>query len=173
MTEKFETILAAEGFEITRGFNSGALFADIYAFRKGRNFVFPQRDFFFFHDADARKIDALSAAKLHDAARNFADAMFSMPRALRFTVPNIASVFYSENGIPQGIKELAEKNTRSIIGGEIHQIFALDIKERKFYSQGTHTVRTYGGPMPMKMKFNKIDPQNRAYYIIEKLLKIL
>lgn len=171
MSEKIESILKQEGFEVKRDYSFRTVYADIFAHRKGKNFVFPQRDYFFFHDIDKRKIDLASVSKLHQEARDYVNSLYRMPKALRFTVPNISSVFYSSEFIPGDIIELAYKNTRSAIGGEIQQIFAIDFKSGRFYSQGTNTVRANAEGVSVKMKFNKIDPQNRAYYIVEKIIK--
>lgn len=173
MLEKIETLLRNEHFETKKDFSFGTLFSELYAHRKGKNFVFPQRDYFFFHDIDKRKLDFNLVTKLHKEARDYVNGIYKMPKALRFTVPNIASIFYSNELISGEIMNLAEQNTRSGVGGEIHQIFAIDFKLRKFYSQGTNTVRAMYEGASVKMKFNKIDPQNRAYYIVERIIENL
>ncbi len=171
MKEKIRTLLLKENFEIKENFPFTAFYSDIFAFRRGRNFVFPQRDYFFFHDIDGRNIDAGLARTLHEEARKYVNSGYKMPKALRFTVPNIASVFYSNGKISGEMIELASKSTRSAIGGEIQQIFFVDSDRKIFYSQGTNTVRAMVEGVSVRMKFNKIDPQNRAYYIIENLLR--
>jgi len=171
MKEKIRALLSKENFEIKENFSFTAYYSDVFAFRKGRNFVFPQRDYFFFHDIDGRKIDAGLAGTLHEEARKHVNSGYKMPKAFRFTVPNIASVFYSEGNISNEMIELASKNTRSVIGGEIQQIFFIDTGRKIFYSQGTNTVRAMVEGVSVRMKFSKIDPQNRAYYIIENLLR--
>lgn len=171
MLEKIELALREEKFETKKDFTFGTVYADLFAFRKGKNFVFPQRDYFFIHNIDSRKIDAVLVSKLHEEARDYVNSLYKMPKALRFTVPNIVSVFYSEEAIHGETIKVAEQNTRSIIGGEIQQVFAVDFKLKKIYSQGTNTVRVRVDGASVRMKFNKIDPQNRAYYIINKLLK--
>jgi len=171
MIDNIEKLLRGEQFETKKDYGFGTVYADLYAYRKGRNFVFPQRDYFFIHDIDKRKIDIVLVNKLHQEARDFVNGLYRMPKALRFTVPNIASVFYSAEFITGDIIELAQKNTRSAIGGEIQQIFAIDFKSGRFYSQGTNTVRAMTEGVSVKMKFNKIDPQNRAFYIVEKIMK--
>jgi hypothetical protein len=143
--------------------------ADVYAFRKGRNFVFPQRDYFFFHNIDERNITPDLAEKLHNSARAFVNSEYKVPKALRLTVPNITSVFYSAKGVEGGMIQLASKWTRSVIGGEIHQIMVIDFASKTFYSQGTHAVRASVEGFAVKIKFSKIDPQNRAHYLIEQL----
>lgn len=169
MIEKIESLLKSEKFEIKKDFNFGTVYSDLFAQRNGKNFVFPQRDYFFFHDIDKRKLDINMIMRLHKSARDYVNGLYKIPKALRFTVPNIASIFYSKEFISGEIMNLAEQNTRSGVGGEIHQIFAIDFKAGRFYSQGTNTVRAMAEGASVKMKFDKIDPQNRAYYIIEKL----
>jgi hypothetical protein len=170
MLEKIESVLRQEKFEIKKDFTFGTVYADMFAFRIGRNFIFPQRDYFFVHNIDSRRIDAALVSKLHKEARDYVSSLFKMPKALRFTVPNIASIFYSEESIHGEIMKIAEQNTRSIVGGEIHQVFAIDYKSGRFYSQGTNTVRASVEGASVKMKLNKIDPQNRAYNIVKKLM---
>lgn len=172
MTDKIEFALRSEQFEIKRDFSFGTMYADLFGHRKGKNFVFPQRDYFFFHDIDKRKLDLNLVTKLHKEAREYVNGLYKMPKALRFTVPNIASIFFSQEFVPGEIINLASQNTRSAIGGEIQQIFAIDFKAKRIYSQGTNTVRARVEGVSVKMKFNKIDPQNRVYYIIEKLISV-
>lgn len=169
MIDKLESTLRAENFELMRDFIFGAYCADLYAFRKGRNFIFPQRDFFFFHDIDRRNIDAAAAAMIHEEAREYVNGKFRLPKALRFTVPNIASVFYSAENIKPDMIELAEKKTRSVTGGEIHQIFIIDTNSGYFYSQGLHTARGRSGGVTVNMQLKAIDPQNRAYYLMKRI----
>ena len=171
MLENIESVLKQEKFETKNDFAFGTVYADLFAFRKGKNFVFPQRDYFFFHDIDKRRLDVNLITKLHKEARDYVNGLYKIPKVLRFTVPNIASVFYSNEFITGEIINLAEQNTRSGIGGEIQQIFAIDFKAGRFYSQGINTVRAMAEGASVKMKFNKIDPQNRAYYLIERILK--
>ncbi|MBI5401809.1 MAG: hypothetical protein HY959_00260 [Ignavibacteriae bacterium] len=171
MTNKIEFILKQEDFETKRDYSFRAVYVDLFAHRKGKNFVFPRRDYFFFHDIDKRKIDLNLVIRLHREARDFVNSLYKMPKALRFTVPNIASVFYSQEFVTGDIIEFAQRNTRSVIGGEIQQIFAIDFKSGRFYSQGTNTVRVMAEGASVKMKFNKIDPQNRAFYIVEKIVR--
>lgn len=171
MSEKIELILKQEDFETKKDFSFRTVYADFYAHRKGKNFIFPQRDYFFFHDIDRRRVDLNLVIRLHQEAREFVNSLYKLPKALRFTVPNIASVFYSYEFIPGEIIEHAQKNTRSAIGGEIQQVFAVDFKSGRFYSQGTNTVRVMAEGASVRMKFNKIDPQNRAFYIVEKIIK--
>lgn len=175
MLEKIKTLLSAidSGFILTDNKQFGSFYADLYAFRKGRNFVFPQRDYFFFHDADKRNLNAELAERIHNAAREFVNSSYKMPKAMRFTVPNITSVFISEKGLEQSLIELASKWTRTIVGGEIHQVIAIDLKSRTYYSQGAHTVRAMVEGVSVKMKFAKIDPQNRSQNLIKSLMESL
>jgi len=170
MTEKIDLLLRQEGFESKRDYNFGTVFADLYANRKGRTFIFPRRDYIFFHDIDKRQINLELASKLHQEARDYVNSFYKMPKAMRFTVPNISTVFYSSEFITGEIMEFAQKNTRSAIGGEIQQVFAIDFKAKRFYSQGTNTVTGRSGGVNVKIKFNAIDPQNRSYDIIKKII---
>lgn len=173
MIEKIKSFIASidSGFQTTDNKQFVGFYADLYAFRKGRNFVFPQRDYFFFHDIDKRNINTDIAEKLHGAAREYVNGEYKMPKAMRLTVPNITSVFVSETTVDSRLIELASKWTRSAIGGEIHQIIAVDLKSRTYYSQGEHTVRASVEGVAVKMKFSKIDPQNRAQNLLKSFLE--
>jgi hypothetical protein len=160
---------ADAGFQIKQDFVFGHDSADIYAFRKGRNFVFPQRDYLFFHDIEKRNLDVHSAEKLHEAARAFVNSEYKLPKAMRLTVPNITSVFFANKVTDNDLVRLASNWTRSVIGGEIHQIIVIDVSTKTFYSQGVHTVRAVVEGVAVKMTFDKIDPQNRAQNLIERL----
>jgi len=160
------------GFQTTENKEFKGFYADLYAFRKGRNFVFAQRDYFFFHDVDKRKINTDMAEKLHSAAREFVNSEYKVPKAMRLTVPNITSVFVLDSFVDSRLIELASKWTRSAIGGEIHQIIAVDFRSRTYYSQGTHTVQANVEGFTVSVKFKKIDPQNRAQYLIKSILEM-
>ncbi len=173
MIEKIKSFIATldSDFQMTDNLQFGGFYADLYAFRKGRNFVFAQRDYFFFHDIEKRGINADIAERLHSAAREYVNSDYKIPKAMRLTVPNITSVFFSATGVDSGLIQLASKWTRSAIGGEIHQVIAVDFKSRTFYSQGTHTVRASVQGVEVSMEFKKIDPQNRAQYLVKSLLE--
>ncbi len=175
MTDKLINLLSVldAGFQTKQNYSFGYEFADLYAFRKGRNFVFPQRDYFFFHDIEKRKITAELAEKLHNGARAFVNSDYKLPKAMRLTVPNITSVFYSDKSVDNELVQLGSKWTRSMIGGEIHQIIFVDLRSKTIYSQGTHTVKAAVQGVIVNIKFNKIDPQNRSIYLIEKLIQSL
>ncbi len=173
MIIRIKDFLTNSGFQTTENFPFTGLYSDLYAFRKGRNFVFPQRDYLFFHDIEKRNIDARSAKSLHEAARTFVNSEYKLPKAMRLTVPNITSVFYADKVTDNELIKLANEWTRSVIGGEIHQVIVIDTASKTFYSQGTHTVRAVVEGIAVKMTFDKIDPQNRAQHLIEKLLMTL
>ena len=164
---------ADAGFQVKQDFVFGQSSADIYAFRKGRNFVFPQRDYLFFHDAEKRKLDVYAAEKLHADARAFVNGEYKLPKAMRLTVPNITSVFFADKVKDGNLIQLASNWTRSAIGGEIHQVIVIDVSSKTFYSQGTHTVRAVVEGVAVQMTFDKIDPQNRAQNLIERLTMVL
>jgi len=175
MTDRLIKVLSSidPSFVIKRDFPFCHETANVYAFRKGRNFFIPQRDYLFFHDIKNRNINTEYAEKLHDAARDFVNKEYRVPKALRLTVPNITSVFYSETGVNDSFINLASKWTRSVIGGEIHQIIVVYFGSKTFYSQGVNKVRTSLEGVSVNVKFNKIDPQNRAHYLIERIVDSL
>lgn len=173
MIDKIKSFLNTNEFTVTENFSAGVLSADIYAFRKGRNFVFPQRDYLFFHDIEKRNLDVRSAEKLHEAARAFVNSEYKLPKAMRLTVPNITSVFFADKVKDGNLIQLASNWTRSAIGGEIHQVIVLDVSSKTFYSQGAHTVRAVVQGVEVKLTFDKIDPQNRAQNLIERLTMVL
>jgi len=172
MIEKINNILSGikdSTFSFERNKSFEGVKADFFAFRKGKNFIFPQRDYFFFYQTDSFGTSVSKVELLHNSARKYVNSLYKMQKALRFTVPNIASIFMSSSGFSEELIDLSEKSTRSVIGGEIHQIFLIDFNSMKFYSQGLNTVKVRG-EVYGSFTFSKIDPQNRAYYLVQYIL---
>ncbi len=166
---------AYKNIETTLNKSFNGTTADLYIFRKGKNFVFPQRDYFFIYDTGNETISKKSVEEKHEAARNFINSMYKMPKALRFSVPNICSIFIGFNGFSEEVINLAEYNTRSVIGGEIHTIYLIDIKNKVFFGQGINRVPFVvdGVTTGLKLEFKKIDPQNRAFYFVQEIAKVI
>lgn len=161
--------------EIEENKNFNGIKTDLFIFRKGKNFVFPQRDYFFIYNIGSEEISKNAVSEKHEAARNFVNAIYKMPKALRFSVPNICSVFIGSNGFSEDVINLAEYNTRSVIGGEIHTIYLIDLMNKVFYGQGINRVPFVvdGVRTGLKLEFKKIDPQNRAFYFVQELAKVI
>ena len=164
-----------KNIEIEENKNFNGTIADLYIFRKGKNFLFPQRDYFFIYDIGGEEITKNAMSEKHEAARNFVNAMYKMPKALRFSVPNICSVFIGSKGFSEDVINLAEYNTRTVIGGEIHTIYLIDLMNKVFYGQGINRVPFVvdGIRTGLKLEFKKIDPQNRAFYFVQELAKVI
>lgn len=178
-TDQINQVLSSEGFSIEahKNFKKDNLQVDLYGYREGKNaLVFSYKDFFFIHDFDEgeNSMDRLEIA--HEKARSVGNSHYKMPKALRFSAPNIATIAVSENGFSNEMIEKVQKNTRSIVGGEIHGMYLIDIKNKQMFSQGVNLMLVPGEAklvLGHKKEFKKIDPQNRAYYIIKKLAEKL
>jgi hypothetical protein len=169
----FEHILAEKGLETatSKSFSKNDLAVDLYAKREGKSLLFlTYRDYFFVHDYDAIGGGPEKMLSLHEKAREVVNAEYKMPKALRMTVPNIATILVSENGFSEDMIEAVKKNTRSFVGGEYHAMYLIDLKNKQFYSQGIHLMYIPGEAKLVfghRKEFKKIDPQNRMHHLIK------
>lgn len=176
---KIKEVLQGEGFAIeeNKSFEKQDLTVDIYGYREGRNaLVFAFKDFFFINDFDKGESSMDRFENLHEKARKYANSKYKMPKALRFSAPNIATIAISENGFSSEMIEKVQKNTRSFVGGEIHGMFLIDLKTKQMFSQGINLILVPGEAklvLGHRKEFKKIDPQNRAFYIVKKLAENL
>lgn len=129
--------------------------AELYAFRKAG---MAGRDYVFIHFCEQKMKSSEYLQLLHEEARNYVNGLYKLPKVMRFKVPCIISVFVSAYVFPDDAVKWATTNTRSILGGEFHAAYLIDISNRMVYGQGKNQVFVKGG----RFEFSKIDPQNRA-----------
>lgn len=172
------TYLQSKGIYVNddESFPGFDLCADLYVKREGKSMmVLKYRDYFFVHDvASVGSVEKLT--ELHEKARKVVNKEYKVPKALRMTVPNIATIVVSETGFSPEMIDTVQKNTRSIVGGEYHAMYLIDLKEKQMYSQGIHLQYVPGEARLIwgsRKEFKKIDPQNRMHYLIKEIAELL
>ncbi len=168
LINKISTILEPKGFncEFEKNFPDYDFSSQLFAFKKGKSMkIFPYGDYIFCNFQDFSALKAEEMNSLHQKARKYVNSLYKMPKAFRFAVPNVASVFISSNGFDEDAKQLAMKPTRTMVGGEFNAIYIFDLKNLDFISQGIS--RTYIPNTPhVTIEFKTVDPQNRMFYLI-------
>lgn len=174
-----QQILRENGFVVTPNsmLPEVDLRADIFALKKGRTaLVLPFADYLFIHDFDQRTNTLDVLHDLHEKARRYVNAQYKMPKALRLSVPNIATIAISSGGFDELMKAKVQEKTRSIIGGEFHAMFLIDLQIKAMYSQGVSLTYVPGEARLIwgsRKQFKKIDPQNRAYYTVQAMAEAI
>lgn len=138
--------------------------AGLYGYRR---FNMMGRDYYFIHEGNNSNFSAEKCLAMHEAARQHVNGQYKMPKAMRFVVPNIVSVFLSPDGFSEETVDLALKQKRPWQGGEVHDMFFIDTTRKECYGPGYHKVRVDGVDFTLK----KTDPTNRSIELIRELLK--
>jgi len=135
------------------------------------------QEFLFIYDADTLPNDIKTLKNIHEEGRKYANSFFKIPKAFRLKIPNILSIFIKNGGLTEEMKHWAEAPTRTMIGGEFHSVFFIDVDNPSVYGQGISKIlvnpRIPGLPLGFNLEFKKIDPQNRSYYLVATLCKVL
>ncbi|MCP4134281.1 MAG: hypothetical protein GY754_25125 [bacterium] len=146
--------------------------ADIFAKKTGRSlgFLFPYEDYYFFHDLSGRDINTKeSLISLHEAAREYADSFYRLPKALRYKVPNILTVAVSDRSFSIDMVQYAKESTHSVIGGEKHSLYLVDLINKHIVSQGLEV--TYSGGT--QITFNQVNPTNRSFHLVHEMTETI
>ena len=160
-----------QGFEVERNKSFQQLTVPLYARRKAG---LGGLDFLFIHNADNLSSDVAMLKTLHEEARKVANGFFKMPKAFRFKIPNIVSLFVKTGGLTKEMIAWAQEPTRSMVGGEFHSVFMLDVQSPGFYVQGiSHTPIMGSGVVIPHEEFKTIDPQNRGHYLVAGIFRVL
>ncbi|HBG70356.1 MAG: hypothetical protein A2W93_15790 [Bacteroidetes bacterium GWF2_43_63] len=138
--------------------------AGLYGYRR---FNMMGRDYYFIHEGNYVNFSAEKCLAMHEAARKHVNDQYKMPKAMRFVVPNIVSIFLSQDGFSEETVELALRQQRPWQGGEVHDMFFIDTTRKECYGPGYHKVRVEGVDFTLK----KTDPTNRSIELIRELLK--
>ncbi|MPM09607.1 hypothetical protein SDC9_55928 [bioreactor metagenome] len=150
-------------FSIEKNLSFGVFRADLYAYRR---FNMMGRDYVFIHFGNYVNLNPEKCLAMHEAARTHVNAQYKMPRAMRFVVPNVVSVFISQDSFSEETVELALKQKRPWQGGEVHDMFFIDSTRKEAYGPGYHKVHVDGVDFTLK----KTDPTNRSIELIKELL---
>ncbi|HPS84305.1 MAG TPA: hypothetical protein PLA88_08320 [Bacteroidales bacterium] len=153
-----------KAFALQKNYSFGTFRADLYGYRR---FNMLGRDYYFFHEGNFVSFTPEKCAAMHEAAREHVNAQYKMPKAMRFVVPNIVSIFLSPDGFSEQSVELALQQKRPWQGGEVHDMFFVDTTRKECYGPGYHKVRVEGIDFTLK----KTDPTNRSIELIKELLK--
>ncbi len=152
-------------FSLTENATFGAFKADLYAERR---FNMLGRDHFFVHLGTEISFHESYCRAAHEAARKHVSASYKLPRALRFVVPHVVSVFASSDGFCQQSLSLTSLSGRNALGGEVFSVFFIDMNTRKWYGPDYHTVEADG----IRMQLKKTDPTNRGIELIRQLMGV-
>lgn len=165
MLDKIDKILKEQKkpFEIEVNKQVENYICDLYAYRK---FNLIAKDYFYIINLDKSDLDIQQMNDIHESNRKHANSFFKLPKALRGAIPNILTLFLTTKEIKLELISWVKENTRTLIGGEFHQIIIANLNQHSFYSQGQSYTYMKGA----KHHFKKADPQNRSYYLVYELI---
>jgi len=174
--------LEQKGFRIEniKSLGTENIIVDLYGFREGRSFwkFFPYEDHFFLYDFDASgRNNAGNLAHLHSIAREWVNERFSLPKWMRYKVPNIVTIAFSSQGFSDEMRSMVAIPAPYGVGGEKHSMILIDIVNKTMYSQGIQHTRASGisGGVSASVSLapKEIDPGNRAYHLINEFVKFV
>lgn len=145
---------------------------DFLATKKGSNFFFLKYTDFYFVKEDNGGLLLENLVQFHQKAKEEANTYFKMPKALRLSVPNINSVFFTRN-VSQEIIDYVSTPKKNIVGGEQESIFVIDVETDMLYSSGIDKTKITGEAKLIwgdKKEFKTLNGRNRAFYFIGELL---
>lgn len=157
-------------FDVTRNQALEHVTVPLYARRKKGS-----QEFLFIYDADALPGNLDTLKDIHEQGRKYANSFFKLPKAFRFKIPNIISIFVKNGGLAEEMQRWAQEPTRSMVGGEYHSVFFIDTENPAVYGQGISKalVKTGIAGLTLDLEFKEIDPQNRSHYLVATLCKAL
>ena len=157
-------------FDVARNQALEHVTVPLYARRKKGS-----QEFLFIYDADALPSNVETLKSLHEQGRKYANSCFKLPKAFRFKIPNILSIFVKSGGLTEPMKQWAQESTRTAVGGEYHSVFFIDVENPAVYGQGISKafVETGVAGLTLDLEFKAIDPQNRSHYLVATLCKAL
>ncbi len=161
---RVEVYLKENNFQIDRNkrFADPRFSADIYASRKFKKSVFSSIDYLFIHDLSSEsKRNREHLADLHEKARTYVNSLFKLPRYLRWKIPNIITAAVSAGDFSNDMVEYVRESTFSIIGGEKHSLYLVDLAGNIVISQILEEIEGF--------TFNVINPVNRAYHMVREM----
>lgn len=180
--DSIEQFIRQRGFMPERGkrIENSPLSADIYGFREGHSLwkLFPYEDHFFFYNLNDSSINNQeNLLACHTAERNWVDARFKYPKWMRYKVPSIVTVMFSEKGFSDEMIKAVSKHAPYGVGGEKHAMFLINTTEKRLYSAGiekTSSTAVIGGAAAsVTIAPSNINPVNRAYHLISEMISEL
>ncbi len=163
---KFSDFLVKQkkAFRVEKNLLFSMFKANIYAYRR---YNLLGRDYLFIHEGNSELFSRDKCFAMHEAARKYVNDQYKIPKIFRFVVPNIASIFLSDNGFSDAAIELALQQTRPWQGGEVHDMFFIDTSTNECFGPDFHKVRLYANSFTVK----KVDPTNRSIELVADFLK--
>ncbi len=161
-------ILAARGYSIGRSSVGSAMLATKRVNSLGP--FLPATDHLFVHNLSDPSA-ALRFEALHAEAIEFVDALFPLPKPMRYHIPNTVSIGVSDRRFPAETITFAERNKlRSpLLGGEKDSTYLFDVVEQRLYSAGPEvTPGRYGSA-----NVTTVNPSNRTLDTMREILKEL
>ena len=150
--------------------------ADFYAFREGRSLwkFFPYEDHFFLYDFDSPgRNNAENLIRLHNCARAWVNIRFSLPKWMRYKVPNIVTIAFSSQGFSDEMKSMVSAPAPYGVGGEKHSMILIDVRDKSMYSQGIQWTSARSGGVSVTLAPKEVDPGNRAYHLMNEFVKFV
>ncbi|PQJ80369.1 hypothetical protein [Polaribacter porphyrae] len=166
MLENMITFYRNSGFSVTEISATSFL-----AKKTGSNFIFLKyTDYYFVTLEENLSIEKIN--KCHKKSKENANKDFKLPKALRFSVPNINSVFITENNISKEVISCVRKRNIDIVGGQQESIFILDKSNYQLHSAGKELSHVSGRAKLIwgnKKEFTSLNGRNRSFYLMDKL----
>lgn len=132
--------LGKRGFELDTHFKlpDSRKKPDLYARGKGRTGFIPHHAYYFVYYLSSRS-DAAWLKAAHQHARDYANSLYRIPKALRLLVPVINTVVITAQGMPAGhieyiLKETIPTAKEKWTGGEINHIYMIDLRHPEVIS---------------------------------------
>ena len=179
-TKSVESFMKKKGFimERMKKVEGAPVEAELYGFREGRSLwkFFPFEDHFFFYDFnDAGLNTSANLLACHNSARAWVDKRFKWPKWMRYKVPNIVTVVFSEGGFSDEMKDAVSQHAPYGVGGEKHSMHLIDTSGKKLYSAGIERTRgsavVGGAAASVTIAPANVNPNNRAYHLIMEMVK--
>jgi hypothetical protein len=175
--ESAGTFLEQKGFRIegNKSLETGDT-VDLYAFRVGHSLwkFFPYEDHFFLYDFnDPGKNNAGNLKKIHESARVWVNARFSLPKWMRYKVPNIVTIAFSSHGFSEEMKSMVAIPAPYGVGGEKHSMILIDTVNKVMYSQGIQRTSARPGGVSVTLAPKEVDPGNRAYHLMNEFVNFV
>jgi hypothetical protein len=169
--EKSKTFFLDAGFEEkeTKNPKKDRIEKIIYLLKDAKAGVFRGFDhYFMIIPKSGVKLKKEEIEEIHESFRKEVNAKIKTPRTFRFKVPNIVSVFISEENIDQDSIDYIRDIRRPWQGGEVHNVVYFDLSSMSLYMHN-RTEYSINGVVNLKLK--KVDPSNRSFYFIQEMCR--
>jgi hypothetical protein len=167
--EKSKEFFSKNGFEIVQegDFSFQKMSSYSYMHKNVKAGPFRGNDHYFLFIPDEQQtITKQDIDQVHQTVRKYVNSKIKTPRAFRFRVPNIISVFISNKTPDDETVDYIQTMRPPWQGGEIHNVVYIDTQTNLIYSHGKEVYRVSN---LYKIELKKISPSNRSFYFIRDL----